>query len=130
MFTPQRKGFPGWSISPRSEVPRSVGAGSVSANRKGKSVVAAIEGPLGPPPLASLGDKGGDVGGGDVVVWQRFREEGLLDEAALERKDREALSEKLSKLHQEVKITHFSFFPFGLVGIGYLERVCDVEIVG
>lgn len=100
MFTPQRKGFPGWSISPRSEGQRNVGVGSVSANRKGKSVVGVVEGP---PPLISLGEKGGDGDGGNMEVWQRFREEGLLDEAALEKKDREALVEKLSKLNNEVR---------------------------
>ncbi|RWR81994.1 protein CROWDED NUCLEI 1 [Cinnamomum micranthum f. kanehirae] len=99
MFTPQRKGFPGWSISPRSEGQRNVGVGLVSANRKGKSIVGVVEGP---PPLISLGEKGGDGDGGNMEVWQRFREEGLLDEAALEKKDREALVEKLSKLNIEL----------------------------
>lgn len=101
MFTPQRKGFPGWSISPRGDGKRNFGGnGSVSLSQKGKGVAGFEELP---PPLASLGRSGLNVDSdNDLEVWQRFREEGLLDEAALEKKDKEALVQRISNLEQNL----------------------------
>ncbi|XP_058088333.1 nuclear matrix constituent protein 1-like isoform X2 [Magnolia sinica] len=105
MFTPQRKGWSGWSISPRADGQRNglVLSNPKSAGGKGKGVEGSV--PLLPPPLDSLDENGGDAaidGGGDMEVWQRFREAGLLDEVSLEKKDREALFERLSRLEQEL----------------------------
>lgn len=57
-----------------------------------------------PPPQASLGANGGDVvgGGEDLEVWRHFREAGFLDEAVLQRKDREALAQRIAELEKEV----------------------------
>ncbi|OVA09014.1 hypothetical protein BVC80_9097g79 [Macleaya cordata] len=102
MFTPQRK-VSGWSLTPHKN-----GGGSTVQNprnadgslSKGKSA-AFVEGP--PPPVSFLGENGGTKDGdGDMEVWRKFREAGLLDEASLEKKDREALIERVSKLEKEL----------------------------
>ncbi|XP_077220089.1 nuclear matrix constituent protein 1-like isoform X2 [Tasmannia lanceolata] len=101
MFTPQKKGWPGFSISPRTEVssnPRNGGVG------KGKSV-AVVDGPH--PPLSLLGENGGNAvvgfdGGGEGEVWRQFREAGLLDEVSMEKKNREAFFQRISKLENEL----------------------------
>lgn len=107
MFTPQRKGWSGWPISPRSNGQRNGGTVSNSRNggRKGNggSVVDGVS-----PPVACLDDNRGSSlvgfdGGGDSEAWRRFREAGLLDEAGLEKKDVEALVERMRKVEQEVR---------------------------
>ncbi|KAL6011020.1 hypothetical protein ACLOJK_001464 [Asimina triloba] len=108
MFTPQqRKELAGWSISARDAQRIGAGLGALSSRSvKGKAV--AIEGGLPksllPPPAASSGENGGAAvdGGGGSELWQRFREAGLLDEAALEKRDREALVDRISKLEHEI----------------------------
>ncbi|KAL5698381.1 hypothetical protein ACHQM5_029429 [Ranunculus cassubicifolius] len=69
---------------------------------KGKGVSFVDKQP--PPPLGSL--EGGEIvingSDEDQEVWQIFREEGLLDEASLMKRDREALMERVSKLENEV----------------------------
>ncbi|KAF5182267.1 Crowded nuclei [Thalictrum thalictroides] len=103
MLTPRRKGWSsGWASTPRNN-----GGITSNSNRsasKGKAV-ALFENTPQPPPLSSLG--GGrevdmDDGEEDQEVWKKFREEGLLDEATLERRDREALLEKVSRLENEL----------------------------
>ena len=93
MFTPQRKAWPAvTAIAPRS---------ASAATGKGKAVAF----PDIPPPLDSLSGEAAaavEIGGGDMEDWKRFREAGLLDEAVMQRKDREALLLKLSKLENEV----------------------------
>ncbi|KEH27949.1 hypothetical protein MTR_5g052150 [Medicago truncatula] len=70
-----------------------IGVTPKSALAKKKVVVFADEPPP-PPSLGSLTDSDGDV----VVAssyaedWKRFREVGLLDEAAMKRKDDEAIT--------------------------------------
>lgn len=93
MFTPQRKAWPAvTAIAPRSA--------SAAATGKGKAVAFADI----PPPLDSLSGEAAaaEIGGGDMEDWKRFREAGLLDEAVMQRKDREALLLKLSKLENEL----------------------------
>lgn len=93
MFTPQRKAWPAvTAIAPRS---------ASAATGKGKAVAF----PDIPPPLDSLSSEAAaaaEISGGDMEDWKRFREAGLLDEAVMQRKDREALLLKLSKLENEV----------------------------
>lgn len=75
MFTPQRNQ---WS----------------ETDRKGKAIAFSDEITT-PPPRTSLRRVDDD--------WRKFKEVGLLDEASLERKDRDALIEKILKLEKEVK---------------------------
>ncbi|GAB4828926.1 hypothetical protein Ancab_018587 [Ancistrocladus abbreviatus] len=99
MFTPQRKAP--WTPSHRHVS---------TATAKGKAV-AFIDGPP-PPPPPPFGSLTENVGGtavavsaydsGNVEDWRRFREAGLLDEAALERRDLAALIEKISRLEKEL----------------------------
>lgn len=106
MFTPQRRPSPAITLTPRSEMHRSgganAGATSTGIGAKGKAV-ALIDGALPPPPpVGSLSGNVGALDTEDVEAWRRFREVGLLDEAAMERRDREALLEKASRLEKEL----------------------------
>ncbi|KAG9452520.1 hypothetical protein H6P81_005424 [Aristolochia fimbriata] len=96
MFSPRMKGWPGRSPAPRTDDPRTA--------LKGKGVAAVEVTP--PPPLASLGQNGANtvprVDGGETEVWRRFQEAGLLDEASLEQKDRQAMLQRISKLEDEL----------------------------
>ncbi|KAL1218530.1 Protein CROWDED NUCLEI 3 [Cardamine amara subsp. amara] len=74
MFTPQRNQW--------SEI-----------DRKGKAIAFSDEITT-PPPRTSLRGVDDD--------WRKFKEVGLLDEASLERKDRDALLEKVLKLEKEL----------------------------
>ncbi|KAK4758799.1 hypothetical protein SAY87_020100 [Trapa incisa] len=89
MSTPQRKGYLNLSLTPRSQVPRSAAAW-------GKAIAG--------PPLGLLEDNGPGCGrGGEGLEdWRRFRKVGLLDEAAMERRDRQALADRVSKLQSEL----------------------------
>lgn len=91
MFTPQRKAAP-WTPAPRA---------SSAAAVKGKAV-AFIDAPPPAPPLGSLGVAAERLDNGNLNDWRRFKEAGLLDEEAMERKDREALLEKVSRLEKEL----------------------------
>lgn len=117
MFTPQKKGWPGWSPSPRVGDGVDNGMTTPVVNTRSGSVLAFLKGkgkgkgnntaealPLPLPLQASLGENGDTVvvGGGDAEVWRNFREAGLLDESALQNKDREALVQRILALEKEV----------------------------
>lgn len=94
MFTPLGKAPTALSLTPRN-------------TDKGKAV-AYVDGP--PPPLGSLSQSRRgvpkttvDLGNGDMGDWMRFKEVGLLDEAAMERRDRQVLADKAARLESEVK---------------------------
>lgn len=96
MFTPKRQ----WarpSRTPRTEVR--------TPNPSGKDKLVAFidDPPPPPPPRGLLSDDGDRVETENMEDWRRFRELGLLDEAALERRDREALLEKVQRLEREVR---------------------------
>ncbi|KAL0794465.1 hypothetical protein Bca101_065842 [Brassica carinata] len=105
MFTPQRKQWTSPAMTPRSETrvtnPR-------NADRKGKAIAFSedpVNSTLPPPPIGTLTGEGfyrGQADEMDMGDWRRFREVGLLDEASMERKDREALLEKISTLEKEL----------------------------
>lgn len=136
MFTPQKKG---WSITPRSSEkngllsnPRSL-RGSIYG--KGKAVVGSELPP--PPPQGFLMEKGCDAGENSVEtqVWKSFTEAGMLDEASLARKDKEALIERVAKLETEVsrEENHKHFFFLNVLSsnkyaktyfLGFLQQ-CD-----
>lgn len=106
MFTPQRRPAPAITLTPRGTEGKRSGAvtRSNALGDKGKAVAFA-ENPIPPPPVNSLMERSqlARVAVGESEDdWRRFKEVGLLDEATMERKDREALVEKLSKLEQEV----------------------------
>lgn len=73
---------------------------------KGYKDVALTDAP--PPSLGSLTDglhtTAAAVDTEDMDDWRKFKKAGLLDAAAMERKDREALLEKASRLQTEVSI--------------------------
>lgn len=106
MFTPQRKG---WSLAPRTTAERkksplraSGGPRGGSGRGKGPAEAGAS---LPPPPKDLLGENAlGDVEGadGEAETWRRLKEAGMLDEAEMERKDREALLEKIGLLGSEL----------------------------
>ncbi|KAL8153904.1 hypothetical protein V2J09_011664 [Rumex salicifolius] len=109
MFTPQKKGT--WTPIPPSPAPRTEAKGSalvagrLSSAAKGKAV-AFVDGSSAPPPppLSFLEGNGGGMGhdSGNMEDWRRFKEVGLLDAAALERRDHEALVQTVSRLEKEL----------------------------
>ncbi|KAL3510872.1 hypothetical protein ACH5RR_030273 [Cinchona calisaya] len=114
MFTPQKNQWSPLTITPRSE---GLGSGGGAKGRttaanprnlgKGKAVMY-VDGPAlpppPPPPVGLLSDNGGRevVDLENIEDWRRFREVGLLDEAAMERRDREALLEKTARFEREL----------------------------
>lgn len=117
MFTPQKKTWSGLSLTPGKETPgagRSGLGARVSTQNPSNSIkgkgVAYADGPAHqPPPVSFLGENGGRdfPSMKDLDDWRRFKEAGLLDEATIERRDREVLIEKVSTLEREVRITFF-----------------------
>ncbi|XP_074585001.1 nuclear matrix constituent protein 1a-like [Curcuma longa] len=132
MFTPQKKG---WSLSPSIRDFNENGLGSPSNPQgrvggpsslkgKGKSVV---EEPR--PPQTLLGENGGDTIGGwgaEVEAWRHFRDAGLLDESVLQRKDREALIQRINGLEKEL---HEYQYNLGLLLIEKKDLIAKYEEV-
>lgn len=110
MFTPQRRPSSAITLTPRSEVRKSVAnvaSTSLKIGGKGKEVAfmdGSMPPPL-PPPVGSLSGNGAELDTEDMEDWRRFREAGLLDEVVMERKDRQALLEKASRLEKEVSFS-------------------------
>ncbi|KAL1216128.1 Protein CROWDED NUCLEI 2 [Cardamine amara subsp. amara] len=107
MFTPQRKSWKSSpALTPRSETLKIGGvANPRNSDRKGKAVAFSEEpviSTLPPPPIGTLAGEGISIGQADMGDWRRFREVGLLNEASMEKKDREALLEKVSTLEKEL----------------------------
>lgn len=78
---------------------------SASASGKGKNTVAdtAVRSNVWPrQDWLAAGEGEGEEGDDEAVVWRRFREAGMLDEAELHRKDREGLLLRISELEKEV----------------------------
>ncbi|KAI3452977.1 hypothetical protein Pfo_009640 [Paulownia fortunei] len=88
MFTTRRQ-WPGLSIAPQER-----SAAVQVANHTGKGKMVAFSDGLLPPPPTGLLSKDMDTA---------FREVGLLDEAALERRDRDALVERIQRLERDVR---------------------------
>ncbi|CAN8305346.1 unnamed protein product [Cochlearia groenlandica] len=111
MFTPQRKSWISPVTAARTE-PLKIGGVSNprTADRKGKAVAFSEDPvtsslPPPPPPLGTLIGEGVSRGMSDELDmddWRRFREVGLLNEASMDKKDREALLEKISTLEKEL----------------------------
>ncbi|KAL3654365.1 hypothetical protein CASFOL_004046 [Castilleja foliolosa] len=97
MFNTPKKQWAGPSMTPNSEA-RS------KRNTTGKDkMVAFIDGPtLPPPPTGLLNDNANRDDAENLEDWRRFREVGLLDEAAMERRDRDALQERAQRLEKEL----------------------------
>ncbi|KAK6242859.1 hypothetical protein QQP08_008851 [Theobroma cacao] len=108
MFTPQRKAWPGLPLTPSTEPQRAGVSNTRSGGIGGKGKAVAFfddTRKLPPPPVGSLSGRGPlNVGLEEEGMedWRRFKEAGFLDEAALERRDHEALVERLSKLEREL----------------------------
>ncbi|RDX75972.1 Protein CROWDED NUCLEI 2, partial [Mucuna pruriens] len=104
MFTPQGKAWPATSAF----TPHRGGAATASASAKGKAIATDLPPP---PPLGSLTETTVAVGfdAGNVEDWKKFTELGLLDEAVMQRKDQEALLEKVSRLERELMTDVLNF---------------------
>lgn len=111
MFTPQKKSWSALSITPRLESGGPLRTPNPPTAGKGKAV-AFVDGPPPPPPVALLSENGarGLRDMENMEDWRRFKEAGLLDEAAMERRDREALLEKAERLEREVRDSNFRVF--------------------
>ncbi|XP_057528626.1 nuclear matrix constituent protein 1-like [Amaranthus tricolor] len=95
MFTPQWK-------TPTSSVPRTNSRYTQSISAKNKDF-AIFDAPPMPPPTNSLAaSESSGFDDGNLEDWKRFKEAGLLDESAIERKDRQALLDKMSRLEKEL----------------------------
>ena len=95
MFTPQKSNTNRSNLIPTTTMSHT----NPRSTNKAKSVVF-VNDPA--PPRALLGGDYVAVERGEEEDWRRFREAGLLDEAAMEQRDRDAVVEKVAKLEREV----------------------------
>uniref|UniRef100_A0A2P2J672 Uncharacterized protein MANES_06G074000 n=2 Tax=Rhizophora mucronata TaxID=61149 RepID=A0A2P2J672_RHIMU len=115
MFTQQSKASPAVRFTPHRKgvvITSPTGAGASNSRTgsggKGKAVAFLDGPPLPPPPAGLLSESPAVLDTKDMEDWRRFREVGLLDEAAMERKDREALLEKASRLEKELSAYQYN----------------------
>ena len=103
MFTPQRRGWPGWSPKPPSPSEEEKVKDKVISPHVSGTGVSAGKAILEAPPRASFDENGGVITArGEPEIWRRFREVGSLDEESLEKKDRAALVVHVTKLEAEL----------------------------
>ncbi|XP_017227000.1 nuclear matrix constituent protein 1-like [Daucus carota subsp. sativus] len=95
MFTPQKSNTNRSNLIPTTTMSHT----NPRSTNKAKSVVF-VDDPA--PPRALLGGDYVAVERGEEEDWRRFREAGLLDEAAMEQRDRDAVVEKVAKLEREL----------------------------
>ncbi|KAK9750525.1 hypothetical protein RND81_02G203000 [Saponaria officinalis] len=128
MFTPQRKApWTPQSSAPRTTAGAGGGASRLTAAEKGKSLAFVDNEPLSPPPPRSSFKSEIVRRGENSDDWKRFKEAGLLDQSSLERLDKEALANKVSKLETEL----FNYqHNMGLLIIDYENLVSNTEELG
>nr|XP_043623708.1 protein CROWDED NUCLEI 2-like [Erigeron canadensis] len=88
------------SITPRTDTHKKLNL-TRPVTGKGKAV-AFSDDPPPPPPLGLLNEDAPPPDGGDMNDWRMFKEAGFLDEAVMEKKDHEALVEKIARLEKEL----------------------------
>ncbi|KMT08442.1 hypothetical protein BVRB_6g141190 [Beta vulgaris subsp. vulgaris] len=122
MFTPQRKAP--WTPLSSAPTRRTLN----SSSEKGKTPWTPLSSAPTPPPTTSLAASetdGFDRGNSDD--WRKFKEAGLLDESALEKKDHQALLNRISRLEKEL----FDYqYNMGLLLMEKKDLVCKTEELG
>ncbi|MCO5596915.1 hypothetical protein L7F22_050986 [Adiantum nelumboides] len=98
MFTPQRRGWSGWSpLSGERRDKGKVLATSEAAVAKDVNDFSPVKGWI-----TTFEENGGFFGQSEPEVWRRFKEAGTLEEGSIEKKDRASLLVHLSNLESEL----------------------------
>uniref|UniRef100_A0A803KV77 Nuclear matrix constituent protein 1-like protein n=1 Tax=Chenopodium quinoa TaxID=63459 RepID=A0A803KV77_CHEQI len=124
MFTPQRKAP--WTPSTSTPItePRHLQTPSFNPSFTGKTTSFLDA----PPPTNSLAaPESVEFDGCHMEDWRRFKEVGLLDESALERKDHQAMLGKISRLEKEL----FDYqYNMGLLLLEKKDLISKTEELG